>query len=32
MKLVFADDAWDDYQYWQKQDLKMADRFAGRGP
>ena len=26
MKLVFADDAWDDYQYWQKQDLKMADR------
>ena len=26
MKLVFADEAWDDYLYWQKQDRKMVDR------
>ena len=26
MKLVFADDAWSDYLYWQKQDRKMVDR------
>ena len=26
MKLVFSDDAWDDYLYWQKQDRKMVDR------
>ena len=26
MKLVFADEAWEDYVYWQKQDRKMVDR------
>lgn len=26
MKLVFADEAWEDYLYWQKQDRKMVDR------
>ena len=26
MKLVFADAAWEDYLYWQKQDRKMVER------
>ena len=26
MKLVFADAAWEDYLYWQKQDRKMMER------
>ena len=26
MKLVFADEAWDDYLNWQKQDRKMVER------
>jgi toxin YoeB len=26
MKLVFADEAWQDYLHWQKQDRKMVDR------
>ncbi len=26
MKLVFSDEAWDDYVYWQKQDRKMVER------
>ena len=26
MKLVFADEAWDDYLYWQKHDRKMVER------
>ena len=26
MKLIFADDAWDDYVYWQKQDKRMVKR------
>ena len=26
MKLIFSDEAWDDYLYWQKQDRKMVDR------
>ena len=26
MKLVFADDARDDYLYWQKQDKRMVER------
>ena len=26
MKLIFADDAWDDYVYWQKQDTRMVER------
>jgi toxin YoeB len=26
MKLVFAEAAWEDYLYWQKQDRKIVDR------
>jgi len=26
MKLVFAEEAWEDYLYWQKQDRKMLER------
>jgi toxin YoeB len=26
MNLVFADEAWDDYLYWQKQDRRMVER------
>ena len=26
MKPVFADEAWEDYLYWQKQDRKMVER------
>ena len=26
MKLIFADEAWEDYLYWQKQDTKMLER------
>ncbi|RFC36122.1 MAG: toxin YoeB [Candidatus Nitrotoga sp. SPKER] len=26
MKLIFADDAWEDYLYWQKQDKRMVER------
>jgi len=26
VKLVFADEAWEDYLYWQKQDRKMVER------
>ncbi|MBS7349835.1 MAG: Txe/YoeB family addiction module toxin [Comamonas sp.] len=26
MKLIFADEAWDDYLYWQKHDKRMLDR------
>lgn len=26
MKLVFADETWDDYLYWQKQDRKVVER------
>ena len=26
MKLVFAELAWEDYLYWQKQDSKMVER------
>lgn len=26
MKLVFSDEAWEDYLYWQKQDRKMVER------
>ncbi len=38
MKLVFADQAWEDYLYWQKQDRRMVERInllireAQRGP
>lgn len=26
MRLVFSDQAWEDYLYWQKQDRKMVER------
>jgi toxin YoeB len=26
VKLIFADEAWDDYLYWQKQDRRMVER------
>jgi toxin YoeB len=26
LKLIFADDAWDDYIYWQKQDKRIVER------
>ena len=26
MKLVFADEAWDDYRYWQRQDKRRVER------
>ncbi|MEO8015396.1 Txe/YoeB family addiction module toxin [Polaromonas sp.] len=26
MKLFFADEAWDDYLYWQKHDKRMVER------
>lgn len=26
MKLIFADEAWDDYLYWQKHDKRMVER------
>ena len=26
MKLIFADEAWEDYLYWQKHDRKMVER------
>ena len=26
MKLIFADEAWDDYLHWQKQDKRMLER------
>ena len=26
MKLIFADQTWEDYLYWQKQDKRMVER------
>jgi len=26
VRLVFAEEAWDDYLYWQRQDRKMVER------
>jgi toxin YoeB len=26
MRLIFSDDAWEDYLFWQKQDRRMVDR------
>lgn len=26
MRLIFADDAWEDYLYWQKHDKQMVER------
>ena len=27
MSLIFADAAWKDYLYWQKQDKRLVERF-----
>lgn len=29
MKIIFHEQAWDDYLYWQKQDRKMLTRLNG---
>ena len=29
MKLIFHEQAWDDYLYWQSQDRKMLKRLNG---
>jgi len=26
VKLIFADEAWEDYLHWQKQDKRMVER------
>ncbi len=26
MRLIFADEAWEDYQYWQKHDKRLVER------
>jgi toxin YoeB len=26
MKLIFADEAWEDYLYWQKHDKRIVER------
>jgi toxin YoeB len=26
VKLIFAEEAWEDYLYWQKQDRRMVER------
>ncbi len=26
MRLIFADEAWEDYLYWQKHDKQMVER------
>jgi len=26
VKLIFADEAWEDYLYWQQQEKRMVDR------
>ena len=26
MKLIFSEQAWDDYQYWQRTDTKILER------
>lgn len=26
MKLTFSDEAWEDYQYWRRQDRKLVER------
>ena len=26
MKLIFADEAWEDYLYWQRQDRRMTEQ------
>ena len=29
MKVVFSDEAWEDYLYWQEQDRRMLRRING---
>lgn len=29
MKLIFSEQAWEDYLYWQKTDKKMVQRIHG---
>lgn len=29
MRLIFSDQAWDDYSYWQKTDKKLLQRISG---
>jgi toxin YoeB len=29
MKLIFSENAWDDYLYWQRHDPKMLKRING---
>ncbi|MFC5571585.1 Txe/YoeB family addiction module toxin [Lysobacter yangpyeongensis] len=29
MRLIFSDQAWDDYLYWQKTDKKLLQRING---
>jgi toxin YoeB len=29
MKLIFSEEAWDDYLYWQANDLKLLERNNG---
>ncbi|MGN6520948.1 MAG: Txe/YoeB family addiction module toxin [Dokdonella sp.] len=29
MRLIFSDEAWDDYLYWQKTDKKLLQRING---
>ncbi len=29
MKLIFSDEAWEDYLYWQEQDRRMVRRING---
>ena len=26
MRVIFAEEAWEDYLYWQKQDRQMVER------
>jgi len=28
VKLIFADEAWEDYLHWQKQDKRMVERIT----
>jgi toxin YoeB len=29
MRLIFSEQAWEDYLYWQSQDRKLAERING---
>ena len=30
MKLIFSEQAWEDYLYWQRQDKRMVERMVER--